>query len=88
MENTFANFHSSSTNAPIIWNFSNFAGHLLDTGANIQYAASNGPIPDMVLVSRHRVARSLLFPSFLFDRFAGGVAHLRIHHSEGEKGET
>lgn len=81
-------FISSSKYTCLVGHLSGFAGHLLDTGANIQYAPSNGPISNVVLVGRHRIARALIFPSFLFERITGGAARLRIHHSEGEKGKT
>lgn len=78
----------SSTNAIVVWHLSDFAGHLLDAGANIQYAPSNGAFPNMVLVGGHRAAGSLLLPSILSNGTVGGIAGIRIHHSEGEKGET
>lgn len=81
-------FIFSSRNTTIGWYFSNFAGYLLDTGACIQYATTNGSITNMVLVGRHRIVGSIIFPSILFDRITGGVASLRIHHSEREKGKT
>lgn len=81
-------FFFSSKYTHLVWHIPGFAGHLLVAGANIQYAPSNGSISNMVLVGRHRIAGTLVFPSFLFDRIIGGVARLRIHYSEGEKGKT
>lgn len=78
----------SSTDANIIWYFPNSADYLLGAGANVQYAASDGSIPNVVLVGRHRITRDVIFSSVLLDRSVGGVARLRVHHSEGEKGEA
>lgn len=61
---------------------------MLDTGANIQYVATNGSSPNLVLVGRHRNVGPFIFPSILFVRLAGCFARLRIYHSEGEEGKT
>lgn len=84
--NLFYNF--SATNALIGWNISNFAGFLLVAGTNIQYAAPNGSISNVVLVDRHRNAGLIVFPSIHFDGFVVGIIGVRIHHSEGEERET
>lgn len=81
-------FFFSSKYTALVRHIPGVAGDLLVAGANSQYAPSNGSMSDMVLVGRHRIAGTLIFPSFLFDRIIGGVARLRIHYSEGEKGET